>query len=129
MLGAHVQHYHGRARPVTGTSFAVWAPNAQGVRVAGDFNYWDGRAHPMRQLGASGVWELFVPGVGNGAPYKFEILGADGVWREKADPMACQHRGAAGDTASVVFETSTTTWNDDDWLAERAQRLAGRRGR
>ena len=75
-------------RPVIGTSFAVWAPNARGVRVAGDFNFWDGRAHPMRQLGSSGVWELFVPDVGKGTMYKFEVLGADGVWREKADPLA-----------------------------------------
>ena len=59
VLGAHV-------RGQAGTAFAVWAPNARGVRVIGDFNHWDGRAHPMRSLGASGIWELFVPGVGAG---------------------------------------------------------------
>ncbi|MGH8903847.1 MAG: hypothetical protein ACRDYA_19775, partial [Egibacteraceae bacterium] len=61
----------------SGTAFAVWAPNAQAVRVIGDFNSWDGRLHPMRSLGGSGIWELFVPGVGHGAYYKYEIAGAD----------------------------------------------------
>ena len=74
--------------PVTGTSFAVWAPNARGVRVIADFNHWDGRGHPMRSLGSSGVWELFVPGAGAGTRYKYEICGPDGTWRVKADPMA-----------------------------------------
>src|ERR1700726_4203931 len=78
-LGAHVREV-GQA---TGTAFAVWAPNAHGVRVTGDFNYWDGRAYPMRSLGGSGVWELFVPGVGDGTKYKYAICGPDGVWREK----------------------------------------------
>ena len=96
------------AGAVTGTSFAVWAPNARGVRVVGDFNYWDGRAHPMRSLGPSGVWELFVPGVGDGTRYKFEVLGADGVWREKADPMAQRHRGAAGDRVGGVTSRRTS---------------------
>ena len=89
------------ARPTgrsTGTSFAVWAPNARGVRVAGDFNCWDGRGHPMRSLGSSGVWELFVPGVGAGARYKFrDPRRRTGSWRDKADPMALRHRAAAGD--------------------------------
>ena len=66
----------------------MWAPHAKGVRVKGDFNSWDGREHPMRQLGVSGVWELFVPDVASGAHYKFVVLGADDEWREKADPMA-----------------------------------------
>jgi 1,4-alpha-glucan branching enzyme len=69
-----------------GTAFAVWAPNARGVRLVGDFNFWDGRAHPMRSLGGAGVWELFVPGIGPGTRYKFSICGPDGAWREKADP-------------------------------------------
>ena len=67
VLGAHVRRYERLAATVIGTSFAVWAPNARGVRVAGDFNFWDGRAHPMRSLGSTGVWELFVPDVGKGA--------------------------------------------------------------
>src|ERR1700689_2935867 len=83
-LGAHVRE----AGQVTGTSFAVWAPSARGVRLTGDFNFWDGRAFPMRSLGASGVWELFVPGVPDGTRYKYSVYGADGVWRGKADPLA-----------------------------------------
>ena len=116
MLGAHVREV-GQA---TGTSFAVWAPNAHGVRVTGDFNYWDGRAYPMRSLGASGVWELFVPGVTDGARYKYAICGPDGVWREKADPMANAAEKPPA-TASVVF-TSRYTWNDDGWVTARAER-------
>lgn len=73
VLGAKVRRFD---NGVTGTSFAVWAPAAKGVRVKGDFNHWDGREHPMRQLGISGVWELFVPGIGSGTRYKFIILGA-----------------------------------------------------
>ena len=90
VLGAHVRRYESPTGDVTGTSFAVWAPHARGVRVKGDFNSWDGREHPMRQMGVSGVWELFVPDVGAGTHYKYVILGADGEWREKADPMAAQ---------------------------------------
>ncbi len=73
-LGAHLRVADG----LHGTSFAVWAPNAQRVSVVGDFNNWDGRFHPMRLLGGSGVWEIFVPGVGEGAHYKFEIRDAHG---------------------------------------------------
>ncbi|HEY8453690.1 MAG: 1,4-alpha-glucan branching protein GlgB [Micromonosporaceae bacterium] len=102
-----------------GTGFAVWAPNARGVRVVGDFTGWgphDG--WPMRSLGHSGVWEIFVPGVGPGQRYKYRILGRDGVWREKADPMArCTEPPPA--TASVVHR-STYRWRDGDWLARRA---------
>jgi 1,4-alpha-glucan branching enzyme len=116
VLGAHVREV-GRA---TGTSFAVWAPNARGVRVTGDFNYWDGRAYPMRSLGGAGVWELFVPGVADGTRYKYAICGADGVWRDKADPLANATEKPPA-TASVVF-TSRHTWNDEDWVTARAQR-------
>ena len=77
VLGSHVRRYDSPQGPITGTSFAVWAPHAKGVRVKGDFNDWDGREHPMRQMGSSGVWELFVPGVGSGTRYKFLVLGAD----------------------------------------------------
>jgi 1,4-alpha-glucan branching enzyme len=118
VLGAHVHHYESSTGPVDGTAFAVWAPSAQGVRVAADFNYWDGRAQPMRMLGSSGVWELFVPGVGHGTMYKFEILGADGVWRQKADPLA-GYTQVPPERASVVFESSYT-WGDEEWLAARA---------
>ncbi len=119
VLGAHVRSYDTPPGAVSGTSFAVWAPNAVGVRVQGDFDYWSGRAFPMRSLGASGVWELFVPGVGDGARYKFDILGKDGVWREKADPMAFATE-VPPLTASVVF-TPEHEWADAEWLAARAE--------
>jgi 1,4-alpha-glucan branching enzyme len=106
---------------ITGTSFAVWAPNARGVRVEGDFNLWNSQSHPMRSLGSSGVWELFIPGAGPGTRYKFSICGQDGVWREKADPMAT-YAEVAPATASVVFE-SDYSWSDDAWMSSRAKRL------
>ncbi|MFP5252940.1 MAG: 1,4-alpha-glucan branching protein GlgB [Actinomycetes bacterium] len=120
VLGAHVRRYETPTGPVSGTSFAVWAPHAKGVRVKGDFNSWDGREHPMRQMGVSGVWELFVPNVGTGTRYKFAILGADDQWREKADPMAF-HTEVPPLTSSVVHETGYT-WGDDEWMTARAQR-------
>ena len=106
-----------RVRPEAGgTSFAVWAPNARGVRVIGDFNHWDGQAHPMRSLGGSGVWELLIPGVGEGATYKYDICGPDGNWHRKADPMArLAERPPA--TASVVTQ-SRYEWGDAG-LADR----------
>jgi 1,4-alpha-glucan branching enzyme len=119
VLGAHVRTYDSASGPVTGTSFAVWAPSARGVRVIGDFDFWVGTAFPMRSLGSSGVWELFVPGVGDGTKYKFQILGADSQWREKADPMAFATEVPPA-TASVVF-TSGYEWQDAEWLARRAQ--------
>jgi 1,4-alpha-glucan branching enzyme len=119
ILGAHVRSYDTPSGTVTGTSFAVWAPNARGVRVVGDFDYWSGRAFPMRSMGSSGVWELFVPGVGDGTKYKFQILGADGNWRIKADPMAFATEVPPA-TASVVF-TAEHEWNDSEWLAKRAE--------
>jgi 1,4-alpha-glucan branching enzyme len=115
VLGAHIRHY----RATTGTSFAVWAPHAKGVRVRGDFNSWDGREHPMRQMGTSGVWELFVPDIGGGTKYKYDILGADDVWREKADPLA-SYAETPPATSSVVFE-SGYEWSDDEWLERRAK--------
>jgi 1,4-alpha-glucan branching enzyme len=118
-LGAHVRTYDAVTGRVTGTSFAVWAPAARGVRVAGDFNFWDSRAHPMRALGSSGVWEIFIPEVGSGMRYKFHVLGADSVWREKADPMAFATEVPPAQ-ASVVF-SSEYEWNDEDWCARRAR--------
>ena len=117
VLGAHERGYDTPAGRVEGTSFSVWAPNAAGVRVCGDFDGWDGRATPMRSLGSSGVWELFVPGVPAGTRYKFRILGKDGTWHEKADPMAFATEVPPA-TASVV-STSEHVWHDADWLAER----------
>jgi len=118
VLGAHVHHYEDFGTRVDGTAFAVWAPNARGVRVKADFNSWDGREHPLRQLGGSGVWELFVPGVGAGTKYKLIILGADGEWREKADPLA-GYTETAPATSSIVFESSYA-WGDEEWMAARA---------
>ncbi|WP_447949818.1 1,4-alpha-glucan branching protein GlgB [Microbacterium aurum] len=114
VLGAHVRHYDG----VSGVSFAVWAPHARAVRVTGDFNAWDGQGHAMRSLGSSGVWELFVPGLGAGTTYKYEILTPRGEWILKADPMA-QWAEVPPATGSVVTE-STYTWGDAEWLARRA---------
>ncbi|MEG9492284.1 MAG: 1,4-alpha-glucan branching protein GlgB, partial [Microbacterium aurum] len=114
VLGAHVRHYDG----VSGVSFAVWAPHARAVRVTGDFNAWDGQGHALRSLGSSGVWELFVPGLGAGTTYKYEILTHRGEWILKADPMA-QWAEVPPATGSVVTE-STYTWGDAEWLARRA---------
>lgn len=113
-LGAHTRTIDG----VAGVGFTVWAPNAQGVRVVGDFNFWDGLAHPMRSMGGSGVWEIFIPSLGAGEKYKFSILGRDGQWRTKADPMAFAAETAPA-TSSIVFESSYT-WNDDAWMQNRA---------
>jgi len=116
VLGAH-------PRDAGGVAFAVWAPNARGVRVIGDFTGWG--AHdgwPMRSMGGSGVWELLVPDAQAGQRYKYRILGTDDVWRDKADPMASAAETPPA-TASVVYR-SGYSWNDDDWLADRARRPA-----
>jgi 1,4-alpha-glucan branching enzyme len=118
-LGAHFRTYETPHGPVSGTSFAVWAPNARGVRVTGDFDYWQRRAYPMRSLGSSGVWEIFVPGVLPGAKYKYSILGRDGRWRDKADPLAFAAERTPA-TASVVH-ASAHVWSDDEWMAQRAR--------
>jgi len=125
VLGAHVQRYDAPFGEITGTSFAVWAPHARGVRVKGDFNNWDGREHPMRQMGVSGVWELFIPAVGTGAHYKYEVLGADGRWRQKADPLAARTEEPP-ETSSVVHD-SQYAWGDDAWMAARAEGKAHER--
>ncbi|WP_395106678.1 1,4-alpha-glucan branching protein GlgB [Actinomadura sp. SCN-SB] len=119
-LGAQVRTYASAFGAVTGTGFAVWAPNARGVRVVGDFNHWDGRAHPMRSLGSTGVWELFIPGVDDGEVYKYEVLGADGQWRLKADPMA-RATEVPPATGSKVF-TSRYEWADGGWMTRRKER-------
>ncbi|MDA8437171.1 MAG: 1,4-alpha-glucan branching protein GlgB [Actinomycetales bacterium] len=120
VLGAHEHVYAAPLGDVHGTAFAVWAPSAIGVRVVGDHNHWDGTGTPMRSLGSSGVWELFVPGVGSGTRYKFAVLGRDGIWRTKADPLA-QHTEHPPATASVVF-TSGYEWGDEAWMTERPKR-------
>jgi 1,4-alpha-glucan branching enzyme len=115
-LGAHVREIDG----AVGTAFAVWAPNARGVSVVGDFNSWDGRLHPMRTLGSSGIWELFIPGVGDGQKYKYEIRAKDGRLRIKADPVAFATEVPPAN-ASVIHDYRHE-WNDDEWLRQRAQK-------
>jgi len=118
-LGAHPREVDG----VAGVAFGVWAPNARSVSVVGDFNGWDGRLHPMRSLGASGIWELFVPDLRPGTRYKFELRTSDGRLRLKADPFAFAAE-VPPRNASVVFESSYE-WRDADWLAAR-ESLLGR---
>jgi 1,4-alpha-glucan branching enzyme len=118
VLGANTHAYPSALGEVAGTAFAVWAPNARAIRVIGDFNHWQGATHAMRSLGDSGVWELFVPGVGAGTRYKFEILGRDGSWRQKADPLA-KGTEVPPATASVVIE-SHFAWADDEWISTRS---------
>jgi 1,4-alpha-glucan branching enzyme len=113
-LGAHVREHQG----LSGTSFAVWAPGARSVRVVGDFNGWDGRRHPMRVLGGSGVWEIFVPGVGPGAVYKYEVVSQGGHLALRADPFAFAAEAPPA-TASVVT-ADMHVWQDAQWLADRA---------
>ncbi|MEU6830338.1 1,4-alpha-glucan branching protein GlgB [Nocardia beijingensis] len=117
VLGAHPRRYTTLDGDVAGTSFAVWAPNARGVTVIGDFDGWSGNTAPMRALGSSGIWEVFVPGVGPGAKYKFRVHGADGRTVDHADPLAfaTEHPPA---TASVVTE-SHHVWQDSTWLEQR----------
>lgn len=106
---------------VEGVAFSVWAPNARRVSVVGDFNGWDGRRNPMRLRHDAGVWELFVPRLGPGAHYKFEVLGADGSVIQKADPLARQTEPPPK-TGSIVAAAPDFAWTDGDWMAERAAR-------
>jgi 1,4-alpha-glucan branching enzyme len=113
-LGSHPRELDG----VAGTAFAVWAPNARAVSVVGDFNGWDGRLNPMRSLGASGIWELFVPGIGEGGRYKYELKGPSGELQPlKADPYALAAEVPPA-TASIVYR-SRHGWRDDEWLERR----------
>ena len=113
-LGAHLITQSG----VAGVRFAVWAPNADAVSVAGDFNDWDGRRHPLRRLPSAGIWEAFVPGATAGTIYKYLVTGADGV-TERSDPYGF---GAElpPRTASCVVDLDAYTWRDGDWMATRA---------
>ena len=118
VLGAHVIRHEG----ATGTHFAVWAPNARRVSVVGDFNAWDGRRHTMRRRGSTGVWEIFVPSIGEGTVYKYEIVGLDGrTCPLKADPVGfgSQH---PPENASVVRNIDGYGWHDGEWMAARSDR-------
>jgi 1,4-alpha-glucan branching enzyme len=115
-LGAHVREVDG----VQGVAFAVWAPAARSVSVVGDFNTWDGRLHPMRSLGSSGIWELFIPGLEEGQRYKYELRTETGDLRLKTDPYAAAMEEPPL-TASVVYRPKYE-WGDDAYLRERAER-------
>ena len=120
-LGAHRRTLDG----VEGTVFAVWAPNARRVSVVGDFNGWDGRRHPMRLHPGNGVWELFVPGAGEGSRYKYEIVGPGGeLGALKADPYAFAFELETPSTASVVVSLDGYAWGDGAWMAGRGRRHA-----
>lgn len=116
-FGAHLVRMNG----IEGVVFAVWAPNADRVSVVGDFNLWDGRRHPMRRHPGAGVWELFVPELGEGARYKYEIKAASGeLLPLKADPFAF-FAEKPPNTASVVCRTDHHVWQDQMWMKERGQ--------
>jgi 1,4-alpha-glucan branching enzyme len=115
-FGAHLLEEDGKK----GVYFAVWAPNAQHVSVIGSFNNWEAWIHPMKLIGNSGVWELFVPGVKEGDQYKFEIKGQQGFWAQKADPYAFAAE-VRPRTASVVFDLGRYQWNDAAWIDQRTQ--------
>ncbi len=112
-LGAHIAEMDG----IQGVYFAVWAPNARNASVLGDFNHWDGRKHQMRRIG-NGVWELFVPEVGVGDRYKYEIKNYEGHIYEKSDPYGFQ-QGFRPKTASIVTDLDSYTWNDEAWIENR----------
>ena len=114
LLGAHPEQHAG----VEGVRFAVWAPNATGVSVVGEFNSWDGRANPLRPVGSSGIWEGFVAGVGKGVAYKYHIASRLHGYRvDKSDPVAfCSE--VPPKTASRVWDLEYT-WGDQTWMKER----------
>ena len=115
-LGAHPMTHEG----VAGTAFAVWAPNARRVSVVGHFNAWDGRRHAMRRRGATGIWEIFLPGIGPGEIYKYEIVGAYGhVQPLKTDPVGFLAEQPP-QTASVVHGMPKYEWSDEGWIAARS---------
>ncbi|HEX4708130.1 MAG TPA: 1,4-alpha-glucan branching protein GlgB [Candidatus Udaeobacter sp.] len=116
-FGAHLRTVGDAA----GVYFAVWAPNAQRVSVVGDFNNWDGRVYPMRKLLDAGVWELFLPGIKQGAHYKFEILTQTGAVLLKSDPFAFFNQPGKS-TASLVYDLERYGWNDAEWMEARQKK-------
>jgi len=117
ILGSHPHEVDG----VKGILFATWAPNAERVSVIGDFNQWDGRCHPMRARGGSGVWELFIPGIKSGSLYKYEILNRQsGEVLEKIDPYSQQYEYRPA-TASITSDNTRYQWQDKDWLTDRKE--------
>lgn len=114
-LGAHIRQSEG----LPGVAFAVWAPSAKRVSVVGDFNFWNGLYHPMRMLGASGVWELFIPGLEEDTKFKYEIIGADNYVRLKTDPYAVYYESPPNN-ASIVKDISNYQWQDAAWIDARS---------
>ncbi|NDL66921.1 1,4-alpha-glucan branching protein GlgB [Clostridiales bacterium F-3ap] len=113
-MGAHAMEHEG----AQGVCFSVWAPNAKRVSVIGDFNGWDGRIHPMRTLGQSGIFELFIPGIGLGERYKYEIKTQEGYLLKKSDPYA-NYSELRPNTASVVADLNSYEWRDRHWQEEK----------
>ncbi len=113
-LGAHIRTIDG----VRGVMFAVWAPSAKRVSVVGDFNYWNGLYHPMRMLGNSGIWELFIPGLDKGAKYKFQIISARNDILLKTDPYG-KYFESPPHNASIVYEYDNFSWSDKQWMEKR----------
>ena len=116
VLGAHL--IRDESEEIIGTAFSVWAPNAHAVSLIGDHNFWDKNTHPMVRLGSSGIWEVFIPGIGIGTRYKFAICTVNGTWVDHADPLA-QATETPPLTASVVTESSYS-WGDQNWMNARA---------
>lgn len=116
-LGAHLSEEDG----VKGVSFAVWAPHAQCVHVVGDFNGWNEESHPMKKLGAGGIYQTFVPGLGTGELYKFLITAADGRKLYKADPFANYAQLRPG-TASITADITSLRWSDGAWMGQREKK-------
>lgn len=114
-LGAHIKTIDG----IVGVAFAVWAPNAMRVSVVGEFNHWDGRYHPMRSLGASGIWEVFIPGLEAGMKYKYEIGSRQGFPLLKTDPYGMYFE-APPYNASIIAPVDDYQWNDADWIEARS---------
>lgn len=117
VLGAHVRVHQG----VQGVQFAVWAPSAKNVALVGDFNRWDGRVNPMRSLGSSGIWELFVPGVVPNEKYKFEIRTQEGYLRLKSDPNGYAYE-LRPRNCSIVSDIDRFEWTDREWIEQRRQK-------
>jgi 1,4-alpha-glucan branching enzyme len=115
LLGANSHNVDG----IDGVLFATWAPNAERISVVGDFNHWNGRRHPLRSRGGSGVWELFIPGIAANANYKFEIRARDGSLQQKADPYGRAFE-VRPQTAAKIVAPSFYQWRDNEWLAYRA---------
>ncbi|HZI44642.1 MAG TPA: 1,4-alpha-glucan branching protein GlgB, partial [Ilumatobacter sp.] len=113
-LGSHRIRIGG----IAGVHFAVWAPNAQRVSVVGDFNRWDGRAHPMRKLVPAGIWEIFIPDLADGACYKYEVRTPAGHLLDKADPYGRRFE-VPPNTASIIWTEGDYEWGDDNWIRDR----------